>query len=298
VDQFSVFFLLPLAFCLLGGNPQFPVTVEDSSGRRITVDHPPRRIVSTVPSNTEILYALGLKSRVVGVTRFCGETCDTKGKWVIGGWVDPNFKVIRWLEPDLIFAFGGLQKAHWAQFREIAPTYCFEPRTVEDTLQAILEMGQLTGQTERAKEIVRRERTLLARVVQALSSVPRGQRLRVARVIGAKPIVTIGKRSFTSDVIRCAGGLNVFAHVDEDSFQVDFERLAAAGPDVLILQGEEPDKVKASYAKHTQFRTLRAVEAGRLLVYSCADICHPNAAIAETVEKVARGLYPELFKSP
>lgn len=289
----EAFLLVPFGLFLLSGNPQFPVAVEDSSGHRVVVDHPPRRIVSTIPSNTEILYALGLKDRVVGVTRFCGQTCDTKGKRVIGGWVDPNFKVIRWLEPDLIFAFGGLQKVHLARFREIAPTYFFEPRTVEETLQTILRMGKLTGQTRRAEEIVRRERAILARVERLLSSIRRERKLRVARLIGD---ITVGRRCFTTDVIRCAGGVNVFADVDEDYFQVDFRRLAQADPDVLILQGENPNKVKAAYAKKAPFKGLRAVKAGRILVYSCDDICHPNAAIAETVEKVARGLYPDLFE--
>ncbi|MBL7205492.1 MAG: ABC transporter substrate-binding protein [Desulfobacteraceae bacterium] len=81
------------------------ITVRDSSGAKIALKESPSRIVSTVPSNTEILYALGLKDQVVGLTKYCAKTCDTMGKVVIGGWVNPDCQKILDLKPDLIFAF-------------------------------------------------------------------------------------------------------------------------------------------------------------------------------------------------
>jgi ABC-type Fe3+-hydroxamate transport system substrate-binding protein len=96
-----------LAFSWGGGLPNRAITVRDSSGATVALNESAFRIVSTVPSNTEILYALGLKDQVVGLTGYCTKTCDTRGKVVIGGWVNPDCQKILALKPDLIFAFGG-----------------------------------------------------------------------------------------------------------------------------------------------------------------------------------------------
>lgn len=274
------------------------ITVQDSSGTRITLKKPACRIVSTVPSNTEILYALGLKDHVVGLTRYCGKTCDTKGKVIIGGWANPDYEKIQDLKPDLIFAFGGIQRKYYDKFREIAPTFCFEPTTVEETLQVILDIGRLTKRDHKAKEIVKKQKQLLAHIQAKLSSIPSKEKLMVARVFGTNTdVMTVGNKSFLTDVIKLAGGVNVFGNVDDDYFHVTFERLASLDPDVLIVHGgkTETKEKKAAFGKSPEFGKLKAVKNGRVLVYSCDYICHPNAAIAETVEMVAKGLYPAIF---
>lgn len=287
-----------LSAFLCGCNPGRTLTAWDSLGVRVTLKEPARRIVSTVPSNTEILYALGLKDRVVGVTKYCGNTCEAKGKMVIGGWVDPNYEKIRGLKPDLIFAFGGIQRRCGDELRKIAPTYCFEPATVEETFRVILDIGRLTERAREAEEIVKEQRNALARVRARLSSLPTKNKLTVARVFSADTdVLTLGRKSFLTDVIRLAGGVNVFGDVNDDYFHVSFERLASLDPDVLIVHGEKADaeQKKADFAKSPAFNKLKAVKNGRALVYSCEYICHPNAVIAETVEMIAEGLYPELF---
>lgn len=283
-------------FC--GCNPNRPLTVRDSTGGIVTLKEPARRIVSTVPSNTEILYALGLKDEVVGLTKYCGKTCDTKGKAIIGGWVDPDYEKIRVLKPDLIFAFGGMQRKHLDKFREIAPTYCFEPTTVKQTLRVIIDIGRLTGRAPQAKEIVKRQQRILANVQAKVSSIPPEKRLRVARVFGTDTdVMTVGEKSFLTDVIKLAGGVNVFEDVNDDYFHVKFERLASLDPDLLIVHGEKTDvkQKRAAFEKNPDFSKLKAVKNGKVLVYLCDYICHPNAAIADTVEMVAKGLYPGLF---
>lgn len=286
-----------LSFCF-GCRAKGPVTVQDSSGARVVLKEPASRIVSTVPSNTEILYALGLKDQVVGITKYCAKTCDTKGKVIIGGWVSPDYRKIHELKPDLIFAFGGIQKKWHDELRGIAPTYCFEPTTIEETLQAVLDIGRLTKRDQKAKEIVKKQREILERIQAKLSSLLPKERLSVARVFGTNTNVrTAGRKSFLTDVIRHAGGVNVFGNVDDNYFRVTFERLAALDPDVLIVHGEkaEAKKTRAAFGKSPDFSKLNAVRNGRVLVYSCDYICHPNATIADTVEMVAKGLYPEIL---
>lgn len=276
------------------------VTVRDCSGTQLKLKESPRRIISTVPSNTEILYALGLQDQIVGLTKYCAKTCDIRGKVVIGGWTDLDLQRIVDLKPDLIFAFGGIQSKWHDKLREIAPTYCFEPSTAEDTLQTILNIGRLTNHDQKAEEIVKRQRKVLARVQAKVASIPTEERLRVARVWGADTKVrTAGKKSFLTDLIKLAGGENVFGAVEDDYFEVTFERLASLDPDVLIVHGEKNEIMKkiAAFRKDTEFGKLKAVKNGRVLVYSCDTICHANASIADTVEMIARDLYPDIFQN-
>lgn len=102
-----------------------------------------------------------------------------------------------------------------------------------------------------------------------------------------------------TDVIELAGGVNVFGDVDDYYFEVTFERLASLDPDVLIVHGEKKEQKKkmAAFGKSPEFSKLKAVQNGRVLVYSCDYICHPNATVADTVEMVAEGLYPSIFES-
>lgn len=291
----------PAILVLFGGCLSNHCTaVQDSTGARVALKQPAARIVSTVPSNTEILYALGLKDQVVGVTEYCVKTCDTTGKIIVGGWVNPDCKTIRELKPDLIFAFGGSQRKSLDQFRGIASTYCFEPTTVAETFRVIQDIGRLTERTPEAKEIVKKQQEVLAGVQAGLTSLPPREKLRVARVFGTSTnVTTAGGRSFLTDVIRLAGGVNIFGDIEDDYPLVSFERLAALNPDVLIVHGEK-DQVEAKQAafrSSADFSKLPAVKNNRVLVYSCADICHPNAAIADTVALIAKGLYPDIFKS-
>ena len=274
------------------------LTVQDGAGAMVRLQRPAGRIVSTVPSNTEILYALGLSNQVMGVTEYCGKTCDTAGKQIIGGWVKPDSEKIRELKPDLIFAFGGAQRNSLKQFRELAPTYCFEPSTVAETFRVILDIGRLTQREQKANEIVKQQQAVLSHVQARLSALPPGERISVARVFGTSTnVITAGRQSFLTDVIRLAGGVNVFGTEDDDYPQVSFERLAALNPDVLIVHGErdEVQAKQAAFRESAEFGKLKAVRNNRVLVYSCADICHLNATIADTVAMVARDLYPDLF---
>jgi iron complex transport system substrate-binding protein len=293
----AIIALLSLASGCLADNT---VTVRDCSGTQLKLKASPRRIISTVPSNTEILYALGLQDQIVGLTKYCAKTCDIRGKVVIGGWTDLDLQRIADLKPDLIFAFGGIQSKWHDKLREIAPTYCFEPSTVEDTLQTILNIGRLTKHDQKAKEIVKQQRRVLARVQAKLASIPPEERLRIARVWGTDTRVrTAGEKSFLTDLIKLAGGENAFGTVEDDYFEVTFERFASLDPDVLIVHGEKNEKMKkiAAFKNDSEFGKLKAVKNGRVLVYSCDTICHANASIADTVEMIAGDLYPDIFQN-
>ncbi|MFH0844561.1 MAG: helical backbone metal receptor, partial [Pseudomonadota bacterium] len=155
----------------------FPIVVMDGIGREVRINKIPQRIISTVPSNTEILYDLGLKDRVIAVTSHCLLTCDVKGKEIMRGWANMDTGQIVSLKPDLVFAFGGLQVPLVDELARLGiPVFGFYPRTVAETLSMLQIAGQITGTEEKAVELLKSARAKLENVRDKLRHIPPDKR--------------------------------------------------------------------------------------------------------------------------
>jgi iron complex transport system substrate-binding protein len=272
-------------------------TVTDGLGRKVSVVRIPQRIVSTIPSNTEILYDLGLKDKVIAVTSHCEKTCDITGKTVIGGWSDQTIvdKIAR-LKPDLVLAFGGLQSPLAAEMeKRNITTFVFFPETVEQTLEQILLVGKLTGTTKGANAIVNRCRNNLKKIEEKFQDIPMEKRLKALRLMSTEAMV-IGGKSFQSDILRRAGGINIFEDINEGYPIVSLEDVKAKDPDIIIFNRDNEQEVIGWFLEQPGWNELRAAKERRLMSISCDYICHPNTRIDKTVEMLATRFYPGRFK--
>jgi len=271
-----------------------PITVQDGLGRQVTFHSEPRRIVSTVPSNTEILYDLGLKDKVIAVTSHCGKTCDVSGKTEIGGWAEPAIvKKIADLKPDLVLAFGGLQTplAKEMEERDI-PTFIFFPQTVSQTLDQILLVGKITGTSRRARSIVDRCRARMTELSKRFDDVPAQERPKCVRLMSTQAMV-IGGTSFQSDFIEKAGAINVFGEIKEAYPVVSLKDVGQKDPDIIILNRDDQKKAVEWFLAQPGWRDLRAAKEGKVISMSCDYLCHPNTRIDKTIEMLSRRLYPD-----
>jgi iron complex transport system substrate-binding protein len=297
--KLSAFILLCIAF-LIGTAcaTEFPVTVRDGLGRKVRVDKIPGKIVSTVPSNTEILYDLGLKDKVIGVTAHCAKTCDIAGKKVMGGWVDLAVleKQIADLEPELVLAFGGLQAPLAEAMDKLnITTFVFFPTTVDETLEQILQVGRLTGKRAEARAIVDKCRNNLKALEEKLKDIPREKRLKCLRLMSLEAMV-IGRKSFQNDIIKRAGGINIFEDIEEAYPIVSLEDVKAKDPDIIIFNRDNEQEAIKWFLEQPGWNELRAAKERRLMSISCDYICHPNTRIDKTVEILAARFYPGRFK--
>lgn len=270
--------------------------VKDGLGRYVNISTLPRRIISTIPSNTEILYDLGLKNKVIAVTSHCVKTCDVSGKAIIGGWSQPEIveKIVD-LNPDLVVAFGGLQKglAYEMDERKIT-TFVFFPQTIDQALEQILVLGKITETGARAKDIVRRCRNNLLRIQGAFKDIPPQERPRCLRLISTEGIV-VGGTSFQNDIIRKAGGINIFEDMRQAYPVVTLKDVRDKDPDMIILNRDDEKKAIQWFLKQDGWRDLRAAREGKVIAISCDYICHPNTRLDKTVEILASRLYPDRF---
>src|SRR3954451_22526640 len=132
---------------------------KDQLGRKILLEQfPPKRIISLVPSQTELLYDLGLDEEVVGITKFCVHPeYWFRNKQRIGGTKNVNVEKVKSLQPDLILANKEENvKEQIAQLETIAPVWVSDISTFEDAIQMIESIGEITDTTERAAELITR----------------------------------------------------------------------------------------------------------------------------------------------
>ena len=298
ISIIGIFIILSLLISMVAGcQQQFsPGTFTDDLGREVSIEKVPQRIISLAPSNTEILFALGLGDRVVGVTRYCNYPEEAKQKEQIGGFADQDPEKIIALKPDLILASGTLQKSLVIELEERGQTvFWLYPHTVKDILESFVRIGEITGSSATAQQLKERIEERIKNVEERVKDIPEQERPTVFRVMGLDPPGTIGGESFQTDEFWIAGGKNIFADTDKNYFQLDLETLTKLDPDIIVICGEDEEEAKARIKSQEGWGDLTAVKADRIVVISCDLICRPSPRIGQTIEQLAREFHPERF---
>ncbi len=230
--------------------PTFPLTLFDARGRKIALEKPPRRIVSLVPSQTELLAHLGLGEEVVGLTRFCVRPEGWKEqKEIVGGTKNVNREKTEALRPDLILANREENtRADVEALEAFAPVYVTDVADVEGASAMIRAVGRLVDRTAQAKR-------LATEVEQGFDELPRFEPIRTAYLIWREPYMSGGGGTFIHDVMQRGGFANVFAQK---------ARYPEASPDEiaeadLVLLPDEPFPFSEKYAEELRDRLPRRV---------------------------------------
>lgn len=209
--------------------------------RKVEVTSAPLRIVSLVPSQTELLYDLGLKEEVVGITKFCihpNEWFKTKTR--IGGTKQVNHQIIDALKPDLIF---GNKEENSKEDIDILmqkyPVWMSDINTFEDALKMIESIAKITQTSEKGKELVEKIKHEFELLTQVSSS-----KKRIAYFIWNEPMMVAGADTFINNMLEKLGFKNVFADVsisNQFSYrypQITYAELAVAAPEIIYLSSE------------------------------------------------------------
>jgi len=203
------------------------------TGRHVLIPEQPKRIVSLVPSQTELLYDLGLDEEVVGITKFCIHPDSWfRSKRRVGGTKTVHLNIIDELQPDLIIA--NKEENTKEQIEELAsvyPVWISDITTVDHALQMIEQVGIITGRGTAARELV-------GELAVGFAGLPAASKqLRVAYYIWKGPWMCAGGDTFISDVITRMGWLNVCEHLPRYP-EVNLQDLYALRPDLVLLSSE------------------------------------------------------------
>jgi len=209
-------------------------SVSDQMGRTLQVPENPQRIISLVPSQTELLHDLGLGDRVVGITKFCIHPEDWyRSKARVGGTKQVDLDKVHALRPDLII--GNKEENTQADIEALEreyPVWMSDVRDLNGALDMIRRVGVLTGTTSKADGLVNG-------IGQAFAALrPPSPTRSVAYFIWRGPLMVAGGGTFISDMLHRAGFRNAFAHRKERYAEITPAELAAADPDVIVLSSE------------------------------------------------------------
>lgn len=287
--------LAAVALALLLAGEAAAFTTRDLLGREVTLAAPPRRIVSLVPSVTEIVYALGAEHRLVGVTDFCDYPPAARAKPRVGGMVSPNLEAIVALKPDLVVATTeGSREEAVAQLKRLKiPTYLVAAHRVSDMTALIARVGELTERRDAAAALVARLEQRIAVVTRAVLT---RARPRVLYVLWPEPLIVPGRESLITELIRIAGGESITAGEADSYPRYSLEAAVARAPEVILLATHGAGTGPVDEEKWRALTSLPAIRAGRLHRAN-GDLVHrygPRAV--DGLEQLARAIHPEAFK--
>ncbi|HID52556.1 MAG TPA: cobalamin-binding protein [Anaerolineae bacterium] len=202
-------------------------------GRAVNLPEPPQRIISLVPSQTELLFDLGLDAEIVGVTKFCRHpAAQTQSRQSIGGTKKFRFDIIDQLQPDLIL--GNKEENYREGIERLAaryPVWMSDIHTLPDALAMIRSVGALTGKPETADQ-------LADQIAAAFANLPRAARpYRAAYLIWQNPLMAAGNDTFIHDILSRMGLENVLAGYGRYP-QLTPEQIQAAQPALILLSSE------------------------------------------------------------
>jgi iron complex transport system substrate-binding protein len=262
------------------------VTVTDQMGTVVTIASPPQRIISLSPSNTEILFALGLGNRVVGVTEYCNYPPEAMEKPKVGGYSTVNIEKVIALKPDLILASYGNGEEILKNLRSLGyPVIALKQETLAGVLDDIQLVGQATGAEANATRLVGDLKNRISIVEARVATIQ--ERPTVAHVIWNDPMYVSGNGTFQDELIKMAGGKNAFSEV-EGWKNIGIEDFIRADPEVLIVNtgtgmGGGEDSIAQFFMNEPRFSTVSALRN------------HASPRIVDALELFAQDIHPSLF---
>jgi len=260
------------------------------------------RIVSLAPSNTEILFALGLGDKVVGVTSYCNYPSDTIKKAKIGGYSTVDIEKVVSLKPDLVLAAYGNGEETSERLKKLGLNVVVvsskPEKSIEDTLDEIRYVGKITGRDKDAESLCEEMKKRIKEITDKTENV---DKVRVAHICWHEPLYVAGSETLQSDLIEKAGGENVFSDV-EGWHTVGIEELIVKNPDVIIVSsgtgmGGEKNVTYDYILKEKRLKDINAVRNDRVYLIDADTVSRSGPRIVDALEEVARILHPELFGS-
>jgi iron complex transport system substrate-binding protein len=286
---------------MLAVAPAHALTVRDMMGREVTLAGPPARIVSLVPSVTEIIYALGAEDRLAGRTDYCEVPAAARAKPSVGGMVNPSLETLVALKPDLVIATeeGNREETIQQLARLRIPTYLVHATRLDALFDEIARLGVLTGRQAAVGPLTEALTRRVEAVRRAVAPFPRP---RVLYVIWPEPLIVPGRESLLTELIDIAGGNSVTRGESASYVRFSVEAAVARAPQVIVLadhasaNGGRSGAGRPEPDKWRRFSSVPAIRAGRLHSVDLSILHRYGPTVVDGLEALARIIHPEAFR--
>jgi iron complex transport system substrate-binding protein len=286
---------IALLALLLGAGPAAALTVTDMLGRTVSLPAPPRRIVSLVPSATELLFALGAEDRLVGVTDFCDHPAQARRKPSVGGMLSPSLEAIVALRPDLVLVTDeGNRQETFEQLQRLGlPFYGVHARRLAEVFEVTTRLAALGGRPAAARPLI----AGLERRVQAVTAaVAPHRRPRVLYVLWSEPLIVPARAALVTELITLAGGDSITAGEPGDYPRLGLEAAVARAPEVIVLARHDAGAGPLARDRWERLATIPAVRSGRIHEVDGSVLHRYGPRVVDGLERLARVIHPEAFR--
>ncbi|WP_445474673.1 ABC transporter substrate-binding protein [Methanococcoides methylutens] len=244
---------------------EYPITITDSSGATITIEKEPERIVSLMPSITEILFAVGAGDKMVGGTEDDNYPPEAINLTKVGRYTTINYEMVAQLEPDLVMLDEASGEDTIKRLEELnIQTIIINPKTIDEIIESILLIGAVTNNKENAQHIADDMRQVISSVKENTRDIPDEERPRVLYIVWDDPMYAAGADTYPSDLITMAGGKNI---IEASGWPIiNLETLVNADPQIIICSGmgELSYQIMNNTKNNEAFETVDAIKNDRI----------------------------------
>lgn len=273
------------------------LTATDLMGNTVTLDKNPERIVSLTPSNTEIVYALGLEGKLVGVDAYSDYPEAAKQITKVGDFNGPSVETIAALKPDLVLAGNKLQQDVIDKIKALGiNVVAVEATAYADVYKSIALVGQLTGAAEKAGEVTADMKAKEKAVLDAVAAAKPAGNVYFAISYGEMGNWTAGPGSFPYELIGMCGAKNITEGMPVPWVQLNQEQLVSKDPDIILLSSDVGDPGKFKTADG--YKNLKAVKNRKVFVVTSNLCMRPGPRIVEGLREFAQFIIGAKIKFP
>ena len=304
VKTFGVLVLMVLVITLCSScssgdksSDKSAIEITDQLGRVVKLDKVPQRIVSLAPQNTEILFALGLGDKVVGVTSYCNFPPEAQEKTIIGGFSTVDIEKVVSLSPDLVVAALIHEKETISQLESHGlKVLALAPKTLSEVKEAIELTGKATGTEPEALRLVDDINARMDAVAGLVSGLSEEARPRVFYVVWHDPLMTAGGDTMQSQLIDFAGGRNIFSDLTYYP-TVGLETLLDRKPQVIIAavgHGSAQNGPLDWAKSEPRLKNTEALVQGKVFGIDADIASRGGPRMVDALEEMFRLIHPEL----
>lgn len=284
-----------------GKSAVFPVTLKDATGEQVTIEEEPKKIVSLIPSNTEIAFAMDLGEKIVGVSDYDNYPKETADIEKIGD-LEFNVEKIISLSPDLVLAHGSTAdsaKEGLQQLRDsgISVVVINDAANFKDVYSSIEMLGKATGANHNAKVLIDEMKTKLRTIEEKAAEIKQHEQKKVlVEVSGSPEIYVTGKNTFLDEMLQLINAKNAAA--DQEGWaKMEEESMIEENPDVIITTyGRYVEDVTSDILNRNGWEAVTAIKEKQVVDVNEDLVTRSGPRLAEGVEELAKAVYPDVFK--
>ncbi len=276
----------------------YPVAIKDALDEEVIIEEQPERIVSLIPSNTEIAYELGLGEEIVGVSDFDNYPEDTADKEKIGG-QEMNIEKILSLKPDLVLAHASSAHNSTEGFQQLKDAgipvlVVNEAQNFDQVYESIEMIGKASGKQQEAGQIVSEMKEEIEAIKEKAQSISEKKSVFI-EVSPAPEIYTPGKNTFMDEMLSIINAENAAGDL-EGWAKIDQEAVVEKNPDVIITTyGYYTENAAEQVLSRDGWKDVTAIKDKQVYDVHSDLVARSGPRLAEGVEELAKAVYPETF---